>query len=104
MRSMRALAVLVSIAGALAAGTAGAFFGSSRLFAVLVVGALTALGAVLHLVKRGIGHDIWRFEAPYPYQSMRNQADGDVRPDSRQPAKVSASAPIPDVWEHSAAA
>jgi hypothetical protein len=73
MTSIRTIVVLGSILGALAAGVLGASFGDSRLLVVLVVGGIAMLWGLLHLVEQSIGHDIWHFEAPYPYRSMLNQ-------------------------------
>jgi hypothetical protein len=75
MTSIRTIVVLASIVGALAAGILGASLGDSRLLLVLVVGVMAILWGLLHLVEQSIGHDIWHFEALYPYRPIPNQAE-----------------------------
>lgn len=75
MTSIRAIVVLATIVGALAASVLGASLGDSRLLVVLVAGVMAMLWGLLHLVEHSVGRDIWHFEAPYPYRSMLNQTE-----------------------------
>ena len=104
MTSIRAIVVLATIVGALAAGVLGASLGDSRLLVVLVAGVMAMLWGLLHLVEESIGRDIWHFEAPYPYRSMRNQTEHiHVRHRQLGDGKES-GAPFQDALESAAAA
>jgi len=99
MTSIRTIVVLGSIVGALAAGILGASLSDSRLLVVLVGGVMAMLLGLLHLVEQSIGHDIWHFEAPYPYRSMLNQTE-QIRLRARQPAAgKECGAPFQDALE-----
>jgi hypothetical protein len=103
MTSIWTIVVLGSIVGALAAGVLGASLGDSRLLAVLVVGVMAMLWGLAHLVERSIGHDIWHFEAPYPYRSMLNQTE-QIHVRARQRAGKECGAPFQDALDSPAAA
>ena len=104
MTSIRTIVILASIVGALAAGILGASLGDSRLLVVLGVGVMAMLWGLLHLVEESIGHDIWHFEAPYPYRSIRNQAE-QIHRHARQLGDAKESgAPFQDALESPVAA
>jgi hypothetical protein len=105
MTLIRTIVVLVGIGGALALGIAGASWGGPKLSGVLVLGVVPAMWGALHLLERGIGRDIWHFDAPYPYRWMLEDIDEQVELHSRQTNHVKQSeAFISDAWERPVAA
>ena len=105
MTLIRTIVVLVTIAGATAVGIAGASWGDPKVAGMLVLGVVPVMWGAVRLLKRSIGRDIWRFDAPYPYRWMSNDIDEQIERQTRQNDQVKRSgATVPDAWERPAAA
>jgi hypothetical protein len=68
---IQALVVFVGVAIALALGITTAAWGASlRVAGWIAIGFVPIMWALLHLIERLMGREIWRYSAPYPYRRM----------------------------------
>ena len=62
------IGVIVALMVGIVAGTSDL---PAPLTGWLAVGLLPVIWTALHLIERFVGHEIWRYRAPYPYPSMQ---------------------------------
>lgn len=68
---IQTLVVFVGVAITLVLGITTAVWGASlRAAGWIAIGFVPITWALLHLIERLIGREIWRYSAPYPYRWM----------------------------------